>query len=125
MTKKRAEKISLQVVDWCSKEFGWSKYYHRHTVMIESQYQCDTGKGTYGEFDRDEVMIYVFTRTNRTVKCLVNTVIHEFQHYLQSPHWIGRYIAKYGDGQRNPYEREAEMVAGIYTKLCMKDLKLK
>jgi len=124
MTKKRAEEIASRVIDWCAKEFGWSKYHRGFTVMHEAQYQSDSSKGTYGEFDRDEVMIYVYTQTNRTVKCLVNTVIHEYQHYLQSPTWVGRYIDKFGDGSKNPYEREAEAIADLHTKKCMKDLGL-
>jgi hypothetical protein len=124
MTKKQAERIGLRVVGWCLNEYGHSKYYGDNTPLLETQYQSDTDKHTYGEFDRDEVMIYVFTRTNRTVACLVNTVIHEFRHYLQSPTWIGRYIAKYGESRKNPYEREAERYADVDTKRCMKDLRI-
>jgi len=124
MTKELAESVGLHVIDWCAKKYGWSKFHNQRTVMIETQYESDEKKSTYGEFDRDEVMIYVFTRTNRTVKCLVNTVIHEYQHYLQCPQWVGRYINKYGAGQKNPYEREAETVADLDTDRCIKDLRL-
>jgi len=123
VTRKRAEMIALRVIDWCSKEYGWSEYHRKKSVLLEIQYQSDTHKGTYGEFDREEIMIYVFTRTNRSVRCLVNTVIHEYQHYLQCPQWVSRYIEKYGDGWKNPYEYKAETVADSDTKKCMMELK--
>ena len=124
MTKKRAERIGMRVIGWCLNEYGCSKHYGENAPLLETQYQSDTNKRTYGEFDRDQVMIYVFTRTNRTVSCLVNTVIHEFRHYLQSPTWIGRYMTKYGEGRKNPYEREASDTADADTDRCMKDLRL-
>jgi len=123
MTKKMVEGISTRVIVWCIDTYGFSKF-RDGGPLLEVQYVSDVSKKTYGEFDQDEVMIYVYTRTNRTLRCLVNTVIHEFIHYTQNPSWSSRYAGKYGDGLRNPYEKEAEMVAIRDTDRCIKELGL-
>lgn len=126
MNVETMETIANQILMWCINKYGFSKHYGNVTVGLEVQHEPDVGpKNTYGEFDSEEATIYLYTKTNRTVRCLVNTVIHEYQHYLQSPIWLGRYLKVYGGGRKNPYQRLAEQVAARDTNECMLDLGLK
>lgn len=121
-----AEAIGDRVVEWCAKNLGTSKY-HDGLPIIDPAYESDAKdtKDIYGEYDQDQNLIQPYTRLNRTVKQLVNTVIHEYTHYLQNPTWLQRYLAKHGHTpNRNPYEARATANGLIYTEKCMKDLQL-
>jgi Zn-dependent peptidase ImmA (M78 family) len=124
VTKRKTEKIAMRVIQWSAKQFGYSSYIKGGPPLLEVQYQCDEDERTYGEFDVEERMIYIYTRRNTSIRCLVNTIIHEYKHYLQNPTWTTRYLKKYGSSIKNPYEQEAESHASKYTTPCMKSLKL-
>ena len=60
------------------------------------------------------------------VEELIKTIIHEYQHYLQSPSWYTRHcdrnLKNYFD---HPYEAEAEEVANKYWKVCKMEIEKK
>jgi len=119
------EVIANKVVEWCvkNKNLGPSKY-HEGLPIVAASYQSDK-PDIFVEYDQDENLIQIYSKMNRTMKQLVNTTIHEFQHYLQCPTWIQRHIAKYGHKSRkNPYELQAEATALFYTGGCIRELNL-
>ena len=119
-------KISDLVISWCAEVLGKSKYHSDYPIPVV-QYKSDVyNKRCYGEYDQYDNIIFVYTRVNRTVKILINTIIHEYVHYLQQPAWINRYIKKYGTKlKNNPYECKAETVALSLSKTCEKQLRSK
>jgi hypothetical protein len=119
-----AEKIANVVLDWCIAEFGMSAF-HKELPLIYVEYGSDWNvyrKTPFGMYDKDENIIFIFTKRHHNVKQLVNTVLHEYKHFLQSPTWMERYIAKYGCGYKNPYEVQAEEFGWFFCDRCMKDL---
>ena len=121
-----AEVIANKVVGWCAKNLGVSKF-HNGLPLVDVSYVSDFPP-ICGEYDTEENLIHIYTSLNRSVKCLVNTVLHEYTHYLQCTAWIFRFIAKYDIGKtgskKNPYEIRATANALIYTEKCMRDLGL-
>jgi hypothetical protein len=62
---------------------------------------------TEGEFVFQDNEIVIYYPAMRSKKHIVQTLIHEYQHYLQSPRWFQRY---YNMGYRydnHPYEVSA------------------
>lgn len=124
MNRKEIEVVARLTLDWCIAHYGLSKYHHGQGVLLEIEHLCNDAPHIYGEFDTDEVMIVIYAGRNRSIPCLVNTIIHEYQHYLQPPTWITRYSAVYGDGLDNPYEQIAESTAQRDSPLAIRELHL-
>ena len=68
-----------------------------------------------GEFigDNNEIIIYLNAMNN--IDDFINTIIHEYTHYMQSPSWYTRYLNNLTLNEviknKHPYEIQAEQIA--------------
>ncbi len=114
---KRHEQYVDKIYDWCTKEYGFSRFQSDYPT-ISTSYQ---GKKNSGYFLQDENHIHVYLNMHEFLTELIDTIIHEWTHYLQSPIWLSRYN-KSRDYSDNPYEIEAFAVAKRDTMSCFHDI---
>ena len=126
-THKKLEYIGEKVINWCINEFGLSKHYNDYPYMeIDMVEDC-----MCGEFIGYNNEIIVCPTAIDTIDEFIETVIHEYTHYMQSPTWYTRYanrkieltveeFADYllGGDPTHPYEIEADEVAKKNMKKC-------
>lgn len=114
MTKEQVQNIVDEVYPQIEKHYGVSKF-QECTPYIELHkniYEKYSGEeGAQGEEDSchaeycsmlNEITVYWPQMKSR--KMIVKTLVHEYQHHLQSPSWMKRY---YNMGYRydnHPYE---------------------
>ena len=112
-THKKLEDIGEKVIDWCIDEFGLSKHYEHYPYI-----EIDIDEEDYslmGEFigDNNEIIIYLNAMNN--IDDFINTIIHEYTHYMQSPSWYTRYLNNLTLNEviknKHPYEIQAEQIA--------------
>ena len=121
MDKREIQSIIKEVYPKIEKYYGYSKY-HNCTPFIELHYniyvrltgedydesilletECDPD----AEFDRQDNTIVVYWPKMKSKKLIIQTLIHEYQHYLQSPIWMKRYYKRGYDYNNHPYELAA------------------
>jgi hypothetical protein len=125
MTIKTAEKISYEVLIWCINNVGESKY-HREFPLIFARYELNKKSRCCGEYDPLYNIIFIYTKLNYTPLQLINTVVHEYIHYLQCPKWIARYMKMYERrDHKNPYENVATRMANELQKYCEPQIRRK
>ena len=118
MTKNQVQNIINEVYPKIENHYGFSKFQectpyielHRNIYEKYSGNEGDSGDedGCHAEYcsDMNEISIYYPNMKSR--KMVVETLIHEYQHYLQSPIWFKRYYNKYRhDYTTHPYEISA------------------
>ena len=117
MTETKVQQIINEVFPKIEKHYGLSKF-HECTPYVETHYNIyekySSESGAEGEQDTchaeycsmlNEISVYWPQMKSR--KHIVETLVHEYQHYLQSPSWMKRY---YNMGYRydnHPYEIQA------------------
>ena len=125
MTSKQIEDISYVIIEWCMNTFKRSKY-HKDLPLVIVKYAHERYKNCYGEYDIKYNIMFIYSKRNRAVLQLVNTIIHEFVHHLQSPNWTMRYLEKYGRKvNKNPYEIEAYTISNKFNIICAKEIEKK
>ena len=117
-TIKEFEHVGEKVINWCVGEFGLSKYHDRDPWL---DFDNDDLK-MMGEFDMIENRITVYTNEVKNINDLIETIIHEYVHYLQRPSWYTRYTNMGYEDERNPYEMIAELIAIENRKRCKKEV---
>ena len=86
-------------------------------VDWERQHRC------YGEYDYTDNKIIVYPLIHETVKDIIDTIIHEWIHFLQDTEEIIESIERYKYFKSaNPKELEAINLAKKYTKECLRDI---
>ena len=117
------EDIGGAVGNWCWDNLGSSKFQsHKKPDIIYDWVTSDL----LGEWVSSDNEITIYVNEIDSLKEFIQTIIHEYVHYLQSPSWYTRHWnrkpnQKYFD---HPYEAEAEVVAVMYWKVCKKDMGL-
>ena len=118
MTKDKVLKIIDELFPKIETHYGFSKfqectpYVELHRNIYE-KYSGEEGAsgdedGCHAEYCSmmNEISIYYPNMKSR--KMIIETLIHEYIHYLQSPTWFKRYYDQYGhDYTTHPYEIEA------------------
>ena len=117
MLKKTVEKIVKEIFPKIEKHYGFSKfqectpYVELHKNIYE-KYSGEEGDNQ-GEEDKchgeycsmmNEISIYYPQMKSR--KMVIQTLIHEYIHYLQSPTWFKRYYNMGYHYNDHPYELE-------------------
>ena len=74
------------------------------TVHRTKASNLDTVYGLIGEYCFDENELIVYWKNIKSTEELIRTLIHEYQHYLQSPKWMTRYYNMGCDYHTHPYE---------------------
>ena len=120
VSAKELDRFFELTLQWCETQFGVKG--RTPVPYLEWQWnnrECQEYK-YLGLYDWQDNTIWVRIQGHRTIYNLAKTIIHEYIHYLQ-PQTKGQYdqwdeAVGYWD---NPYEIEAEGIAGLYNAECV------
>lgn len=78
----------------------------------------------FGEYTLEDNEIIVYPKRNINIRDLIDTVIHEWTHFLQDNKELEKSLKKYKFAvDLNPYEKEAVEMANRWVEKCWKDIK--
>ena len=117
MTEQNVKDIINEVYPKIEKHYGFSKF-QKCTPWIElhkniyEKYSGEEGAsgdedGCHAEYCSMMNEISIYYPNMKSKKMIVETLIHEYIHYLQSPTWFKRYYDMGHDYVTHPYEIEA------------------
>ena len=117
MTRQKVKDIINEVYPKIEKHYGFSKF-QRCTPWVETHsniYERYSGlegmsgdeDGCHAEYCSIENCIFVYFPNMKSRKHVIETLVHEYQHYLQSPSWMKRYYDMGHDYKSHPYEKAA------------------
>ncbi len=113
MNIERIKSIVKEVVPKIIDKYGYSKFadtlpYIEYEKNVFSEEEILTAEDKedcpYGEYDQTDNSIVIYYPKMKTKEQLVKTLIHEYQHYLQSPSWMTRYYNMGFNYNDHPYE---------------------
>jgi len=116
MIRKEVQKIINEVYPHIEKHYGFSKFqectpfvevHHNIYARYSGIEDADGDETPDAEFDADDNTIYVYFPQMKSRKHIIQTLIHEYKHYLQSPLWMKRYRTMGYDYFTHPYEIQA------------------
>lgn len=109
--------LILEILDWCITKYGKSKFEERPLrLRVVKTGDCA------GAYYYRSATIYIYLNHNKTDKQLVDTVIHEYTHYLQ-PGLDYLILDKYFEYKGHPLEIFAIKTAKSHTSECIKYLR--
>lgn len=120
MHLKVAKRLSKQYLDKCIEIYGHSKHhecspYLEFQPYVYSVYCEDDNPEAEYIFDYNTIVIYY--KNIEDAEHLAQTIIHEYQHYLQSPSWMTRYYNMGYCYSDHPYEVAAFKEEKNYRKV--------
>ena len=105
---KKTKVTRKQIVEYVEKYivevenyYGLSKHQQSTPYIYLSKDIVDDIKGEYCRMINE---ITIYYRNIDSLEELIRTIIHEYQHYLQSPSWMTRYYKMGYDYSNHPYE---------------------
>ena len=107
MHLRTTRRLSEKYLDRCIDIYGYSKF-HNSTPYLEFQpyvhsvYTKDDNPEAEYIFDYNTIVIYY--KNIQDAEHLAQTIVHEYQHYLQSPSWMTRYYNMGYNYSDHPYE---------------------
>lgn len=113
MERKKVKEIAEKLIEECIDIYGLSKFQKCSPYLeVEKNIYCrysgdEDAEGEQSpdaEYDRIANSIVVYFPKIKSLKHLAETIIHEFQHYLQSPTWMARYYKMGYTYDNHPYE---------------------
>ena len=117
MLEKKVTNIIDKIYPLIKKHYGKSKFnpnppkvkthhniYARITGIDEAEGECSP----HAEFERETNTIWVYYPEMINKKMIIETLIHEYVHYLQSPTWMKRYYKMGYEYDNHPYEISAK-----------------
>lgn len=110
------QKIINKVVPELINHYGESKHFNNTPwISIEdSPYDDADDPNLIGEFCSMANELIIYWKNIKSKEDLIRTIIHEYQHYLQSPSWMKRYYNMGYDYSDHPYEIAAYKEEGNY-----------
>jgi hypothetical protein len=124
MDKQVVENLSNAYLQKITDYYGYSKY-HKITpyiVIEDSLYADGESKEVIAEYCSMYNDIIVYWKNIQNEEALIKTLIHEYQHYLQSPVWMQRYYKQGHDYVTHPYEVAARNEEQNWTKFLINRL---
>lgn len=106
MKRTEIQSITEKVYEKVVSYYGKSKHFNTTPwVAIEdSPYDDADDADLIGEFCSMGNELVIYWKNIKSKEDLIRTIVHEYQHYLQSPSWMKRYY-NMGYGYSNhPYE---------------------
>lgn len=120
---KKKEIFAKLTLKWCKKFFGKNKRRKKQLLLTFSpQLKKKKRSFIYGNYDLYRNVICIYLNNNATILEVVQTVIHEYTHYLQSSYKLKKYEKSYNYTQ-NPYEIEAKYNEETYGNKCLKHIR--
>ena len=115
MNLEKIQEIVQEAIPKIEKKYGYSKFatcspYIEYEKSIYGRLAGEDDDSNLGdqspeaEYDRIDNSIILYYPKMKNKKHIIQSLIHEYQHYLQSPSWMTRYYKmgyNYGD---HPYE---------------------
>lgn len=116
--RKDITNLVFLVSEWCKNNLESSK----ELPMIWTDWEINLEK--YGHYDLDDNEITIYPKTSDDVRDIIDTVIHEWVHFLQDNKILLESLERYKYAiDLNPNEIEAEKIAKQNTKKCWKDIR--
>ena len=114
-----------EVLKWCMKNMAYPTGHKYYPQMKICYYK--TKRNRFGDYSSNTRLIRIFINNHNSVEELVDTIIHEYTHYLQMPSQqdqkqYNMYLKQKGY-YKNPFEINARESADKYTSICLKDMK--
>jgi predicted GTPase len=115
MTLQEVEKVIQEVYPKIEAHYGHSKFTPECTPYVETHYNIyarysgeeeaqGEEDGCHAEYDRMDNSIVIYWPNMKSRKHVIETLVHEYQHYLQSPSWMKRYYDMGYRYDNHPYE---------------------
>jgi hypothetical protein len=100
------EKIINEVFPKVINHYGWSKHFDTtpHIMIEDSPYDDIDDPDSIGEFCSMGNELVIYWKNIKSKEDLIRTIVHEYQHYLQSPIWMKRYYNMGYNYSDHPYE---------------------
>ena len=119
LTVRQIRSIVCETIRWCETNLGTkSKRVNYCVRTLGKRYSP-----AYGVYDYSNRTITVFRNYSPTVKSVVQSVLHEYAHYLQNLRWYDNVLSKVGY-DKHPQEVEARKIENLYS-ICWNDIKNK
>jgi hypothetical protein len=109
MDKELVENLSSLYLQKVASYYGYSKF-HKTTPYLtieDSPYSEGNDSNLIAEFCSIHNEIIVYWRNIKDEESLIRSLVHEYQHYLQSPSWMQRYYNLGYSYTDHPYEIQA------------------
>lgn len=119
LTRTALRLIAKETIDYCISTLGVKRSLPIPTVSVVKRGRSRR----YGQFDRVNNRIEIFYNTCGNVKILIQTIIHEYTHYLQDLRMYDILCVEYGY-DKHPQEIEARKNERLYSP-CWKQIKHK
>ena len=107
MHLSKVKRLSIDFLKTIEGIYGYSKF-HECSPYLEFEphlFSKHTGEdSTEAEYNFTDNSIVLYYRLIEDEKHLAETLIHEYQHYLQSPSWFTRYYNMGHSYSDHPYE---------------------
>lgn len=115
MTREQVQQVVEEVYPKIEKYYGYSKFTPECTPYIELHHNIyarysgeEDAQGEedkcHAEYDRIDNSIVIYYPQMKDRKHIIQTLVHEYQHYLQSPSWMKRYYDMGFRYDNHPYE---------------------
>lgn len=116
----KKELYAYLTLEWCKMFFGENKRRKKKlSININSKFKKLNRSIIYGNFDTYRNIIFIYLNNHNTLLEVVQTIIHEYTHYLQSSYQYKKYQKIY-NYKKNPYELEARNIEEKYGKKCLR-----
>lgn len=106
MNKEKVIRLSNIIFEQISNDYGLSKHQavYPYLEIEDSPYSDSEDKNLIGEYKSWDNELVIYWKNISSHEILIRTLIHEYQHYLQSPTWMARYWNMGYDYNTHPYE---------------------
>lgn len=131
MDIRKAKRLAEKYLAKVEEIYGYSKFhecspylefeksiYSRYSGMDNDWHKCEEDDTPEAEYDFLSNAIIIYYRNIQDEEHLAKTIIHEYQHYLQSPSWMTRYYRMGYCYSDHPYEIAAYEEENNYKKVC-------
>ena len=128
MNINKIKEIVQEVFPKIEAKYGYSKFaectpYVEYEKSIYARLSSEDDDGELGEhcpdaeYDNITNSIIIYYPKMKSRKQIIQTLVHEYQHYLQSPSWMTRYYKMGYDYNNHPYELAATAEEKNWNKL--------
>ena len=107
MTRKEIQAVTEKVYNKVTKRYGESNHHQTlpYVTIEDTPYSDEeVPKELYGEYCSMFNEITLYWKNIPSIEVLIRTLVHEYQHYLQSPSWMTRYYKMGHIYNTHPYE---------------------
>lgn len=122
LTSKQIRNIVGEAVKWCEENIG-TKVSRKRTFKYKVLTLPEVYTPSYGMYDYDKNILFVFRNYATDVKMVVRSVLHEYTHFMQNLRNYHVVLKKVGY-DNHPLEVQARGMECFYS-ICWKAIKNK